>query len=53
MKTLPSSAGDTGSFPDWGAKIPNASQPQTKNKTEAIIVTNSIKTKNVLHQKEK
>ena len=54
MKTLPFSAGDTDSFPGCGAKILHASQPKNpKHKTEAIIVTNSIKTKNGLDQKEK
>ena len=30
-KTSPSKAGDAGSTPDWGVKIPHASQPK-KNK---------------------
>ena len=31
VKSLPFSAEDTGSIPDWGAKIPHASQPKNQN----------------------
>ena len=47
VKNLPSNAGGVGLIPGLGAKIPHTSQPKknkTKHKTEAIIVTNSIKT---------
>ena len=41
VKTLPSNAGDTGSTPGQGAKIPHALGPKknqkTKHKTEAIL----------------
>jgi len=43
VKTLPSNAGDVRLIPGLGAKMPHASQPK-KHRTEAIIVTNSIKT---------
>jgi len=34
-KTSPSNAGDTGSIPGWGAKIPHASQPiKSKHKKQ-------------------
>ena len=31
VKSLPFSAEDAGSIPDWGAKIPHASQPKNQN----------------------
>ena len=31
VKTLPSNAGDAGSFPEWGAEIPYASWPKEQN----------------------
>ena len=33
VKTSPSNAGDVGSIPGWGAKIPHALQPEEQNKT--------------------
>ena len=35
--SLPSNAGDVGSFPIQGARIPNASEPKPKHKIEAIL----------------
>ena len=32
VKSLPSSAEDTGSIPGWGAKIPHASQPKKQTR---------------------
>ena len=34
VKTSPSNAGNTGSIPGWGAKIPHASWPQNQNITQ-------------------
>ena len=31
VKTLPSNAGDAGSVPGWGAKIPYALRPKNQN----------------------
>ena len=31
IKTSPSNAGDAGSIPGWGAKIPHASWPKNQN----------------------
>ena len=31
VKTSPSNAGDVGSIPSWGAKIPHASWPKNQN----------------------
>ena len=36
VKTLPSNAGDVGSIPGWGDKIPHASGAK-KTKTEAAL----------------
>ena len=45
VKNLPSNAGGVGLIPGLGSKIPHTSQPKKQqHKTEAIIVTNSIKT---------
>ena len=49
VKTLPSNAGDRGSIPGWGAKIPHASWP--KNQSRNNIVTNLIKTFKMVHIK--
>ena len=32
VKTSPSNAGDVGSIPGWGPKIPHASPPKNQNK---------------------
>ena len=45
LNALPSSAGDVGLIPGWGAKILHAWQPkETKMENGKNIVTNSIKT---------
>ena len=52
IKTLPSNAEDVDLIPGQGAKIPHASWPKKQSiKTEAILVTNSIKTLKVVHTK--
>ena len=48
---LCSSAGDVGSIPGQGAKIPHASW--TKNQNINYIITNSIKTSKMVHIKKK
>ena len=52
VKTLPSNEGSTVSIPGRGTRIPQASWPKKpKHKNRSNIVTNSIKTKNIPHQK--
>ena len=53
VKTLPSSAGDAGSIPGWGAKLPHASGSKNQNIKRSNIVTNSIKTLKMVHIKKK
>ena len=55
VKTSPSKAGDAGSVPDWGVKIPHASSPKkTKHKKKrSNIVTNPIKTLKMIYIKKK
>ena len=54
VKTSPSRAEGVGSVPGWGAKIAYASvAKKTKHETEAILLTNSIKTLKVVHIKRK
>ena len=50
----PSKARGVGSIPGWGAKILYASWPKKqKHKTEAILLTNSIKTLKMVHIPQK
>ena len=51
IKTLPSNAGGAGSITGWGTKSHKAlKKPQYK--TEAILITDSIKTLNMAHIKK-
>ena len=51
LKTLPSNAGDMGLIPGWGAKISHASQSNKPKQNRSSIVTNSIKTLNMVYIK--
>ena len=54
VKTSPSKAGDAGSVPDWGVKIPHASSPKkTKHKKKKKQYCNKFNKdfKNDLHKK--
>ena len=42
--TLPFNEGDVGLIPDWGARIPHASQLKKQTRNRNNIVTNKIKT---------
>ena len=54
FKSLPASAGDTDSIPDWGTKISHASQPKNQNmKQKQYCNKFSKKFKNSPHQKKK
>ena len=44
VKTSPSNAGDVGSIPGQGARIPHASQPKTKTWNGNNAMANSVKT---------
>ena len=50
-KTLPNNAGNEGSIPGQGAKIPHASWPKNQNRNS--IATNSIKTFKMVKKKKK
>ena len=50
-ETLPSSAGDTGSIPGQGVKIPHASLPKKKQNINNIVL-NSMKTLKMAHIKK-
>ena len=50
-KTSPNNAGDEGSIPGQGAKIPHASWPKNQNRNS--IATNSIKTLKMVKKKKK
>ena len=50
-ETSPNNAGDEGSVPGRGAKIPHASWPKNQNRNS--IVTNSIKTFKMVKKKKK
>ena len=52
VKTSLSSAGDAGSIPGLGAKIPHALQPKNQNIKQSNFVTNSIKTLKMVHIKK-
>ena len=49
-KTLPNNAGNEGSIPGQGAKIPHASWPKNQNRNS--IATNSIKTFKMVKKKK-
>ena len=51
VKNPTSNAGDVGSIPGRGAKIPHASRPKNQNRSN--IVTDSIKTLIMVHIKKK
>ena len=52
VNTSSSNAGDAGSIPGQGAKIPHAFRPQKPKHIRSNIVTNSIKTLKMVHLKK-
>ena len=54
VKTQPSNAGNVGSIPAWGAKIPQASWPEKQNlEQKQYIKKNEIKNLKMVHIKSK